>query len=215
MFEIDSTQTYVPARPEEVVEVYYSVNTILVAPAGHSAEPTKAYIISVKKSSAFLFYIYLFLIDSGRGVLYRREEELVGPKEYPRVVEEAFIFLESMGFIMDRIDLHSLSAGERKEYFQQQPFFPAPEEVPHELTEEVVEEATEPPRELNEEFREDHPVEESRGSESIGQAIQDLVELSPEQGGISDLEKGLKSIDSKAKIDDPAFNIWGRLLASF
>ena len=147
------------------------------------------------------------------------KEEAFNFIECLQVLEEAFHFLESMGFIMDHIDLRSLSVAEREEYFQQQPFFPAPQEdVPQELTEEVVEEASVPTQELQElteEIVEEGSARESKASEKIGRAIQDLVEGSPEQGEMSSLEKSYKSTEDKARTSDPAFALWGRLLASF
>ena len=214
MFEIDSTQYFIPAKPEEVTEIYYSVNTILVAPAEHSAEPTKAYIISIKYEniSAFVVYIYLYLLDSGRGVIYRREEGFVSSQEYEQVIEEAFHFLESMGFILDKIDLGSLSPVEKGEYFQQQNFFPPPqEEAPEELTEELVEEDDE-----ESSVGDGEGVEEEQASGKIGKAIRDLVDHSPEQGAISDLETRPKPAESAtAKDDDLILQQWGKLLASF
>lgn len=214
MFEIDSTQYFIPAKPEEVSEVYYSVNTILVAPAEHSAEPTKAYIISIQYEniSAFVVYIYLYLLDSGRGVIYRREEGFVSSQEYEQVIEEAFHFLESMGFILDKIDFRSLSPVERGEYFQQQNFFPPPhEEAPEELTEELVEEAGE-----ESSVEDGEEAGEGQASGKIGKAIRDLVDHSPEQGAISDLETKPKTPESTpTKDDDLILQQWGKLLASF
>jgi hypothetical protein len=212
MFEIDKTQPFISAKPEEMVEVCYSVNTILVAPADHSAEPTKAYIVSARKGSAFIFYIYLFLVNSGRGVIYRRDDELVGQKDYTKVLEEAFMFLESMGFIMDRVDLRSLSLEERKEYVLQQPFFPRPaEETPQELTEEVLEEETDdstsPPEEKPGALR----TEERRGASQVKAVTSGLNKISSEPREVQDSEKGKPPISAAA----PVFNLWGRILASF
>jgi len=201
MFEIDKTQLFISVKPEEMVEVCYSVNTILVAPADHSAEPTKAFIVSARKGSAFIFYIYLFLLNSSRGVIYRRDDELVGQKNYTPVLDEAFLFLESMGFIMDRVDLRSLSLEERKEYVQQQPFFPRPaEETPQELTEEVLEEEADDST---------SPAENPPG------VTPDLNKISAESREIPDSEKGKPSILPSVKNAAPVFNLWGRILASF
>ncbi|MDD5224281.1 MAG: hypothetical protein PHE84_09835 [bacterium] len=207
MFEIDKTQLFIPAKPEEMVEVCYSVNTILVAPADHSAEPTKAFIVSARKGSAFIFYIYLFLINSSRGVIYRRDDELVGQKDYSKVLDEAFLFLESMGFIMDRVDLRSLSLEERKEYVLQQPFFPRPaEETPQELTEEVLEEEA------------DDSASQAEGSDGAGKVkstAPGLDKVSAESRETADSEKGKPSVPPTLKNAAPVFNLWGRILASF
>lgn len=212
MFEIDATQVFVPSKPDEVKEVYYSVNSILVAPAEHSAEPTKAYIVCIQYEniSAFVVYIYLYLLESGRGVLYRREEGFVSSEEYDQVIEEAFHFLESMGFILDKIDLSSLSPTEREEYFLQQHLFPVPqEEETQELTEELVEEADVSPDAA------DEVAQEEGGSGTIGKAIKSLVDQSPEEGGISDLEKEDGAAEGNVENGNETFQRWGKLLASF
>ncbi|MCX5868867.1 MAG: hypothetical protein NT009_15555 [Proteobacteria bacterium] len=216
MFEIDKTQLFIPVKPEEMVEVCYSVNTILVAPADHSAESTKAYIVSARKGSAFIFYIFLFLINSGRGVIYRRDDEMVEQKDYSKVLDEAFMFLESMGFIMDRVDLRSLSLDERKEYVQQQPFFPAPvEETPQELTEEVLEEEAKVSSSRPEEKPGVRPVAEARGSNRARAVVPDQGKVSSDSGGIPDSEKGKQTAPAPAQDAAPALNLWGRILASF
>lgn len=216
MFEIDKTQPFIPVKPEEMVEVCYSVNTILVAPADHSSEPTKAYIVAARKGSAFIFYIFLFLINSGRGFTYRRDDEMVGQKDYPKVLDEAFIFLESMGFIMDRVDLRSLSLDERKEYVQQQPFFPAPvEEAPQELTEEVPEEKAKVSSSRPEEKPGVRPVAEARGSNWIKAAVPDQGKVSSDLRGVPDPEKGKQTAPAPAQDAAPALNLWGKILASF
>jgi len=216
MFEIDKTLSFIPLKPEEMVEICYSVNTILVAPADHSSEPTKAYIVSGRKGSAFVFYIFLFLLNSSRGVIYLRDDEMVGQNDYSKVLDEAFMFLESMGFIMDRVDLRSLSLDERKEYVQQQPFFPAPvEEAPQELTEEVLEEeahdSASPPEEKPGISRSEVPRVQGKARP----AVPDRPEFSPESGEVPDGEKGKPAVSAPAQSAVSVFNLWGRILASF
>lgn len=154
MFELDTSQTFVGTRAEEVVDIYASINRSTVAPPGQTPEPAQAYIATVHQSGAYQVYIYLYLSSSNAGLLYKWRGGAVPPEQVADLYQSAFQFSESMGFMLDDLRYRDKSAEEKAQTFAEVPMFhqdlsylkteePAAEEGAEEGAEELVIESLE------------------------------------------------------------------------
>jgi len=99
-----------------------SVNLSNVYFPGAGAEQARAYIIFIEKSRKLLPFVYFYLL-SNEGKMFSYSPESVEIKNFEAVKNEALEMVESMGFIMEEIDLLSLSPQEMKEIVKTLPFY--------------------------------------------------------------------------------------------
>lgn len=102
MFERNVKLTSLSPQVESLFEIYSSINTPLVAVEENPTEQTRGFIIVLsKKKGEFDFYIFLHLLNSNKGVFYVAEN--IREKDYSETKNNAFNFVESMGFLMERV----------------------------------------------------------------------------------------------------------------
>jgi hypothetical protein len=162
MFELDQEQSWVEAKLDEIVFIATSINRPAVAPPDRSPEPAQAYICTIRRGNLFLVHIYLHLISSNIGLLYRWDAGGV-PREVVSTLEQnALEFSESMGFMMSDLRYRELSPEEKQGLFESTPLFH------HDLSrfkaEEEIQEIE--PEEIGETELVIEPIEEP-GTESV------------------------------------------------
>ncbi len=124
MFEIDNSLKYIEASKDDVLEIIASINIPLVAAADHPSEPTKAYICSLRvPENLIAVYIYLYLIQSNIGIIYKSTQGPTTEKDYPTMKSSALEFAEGMGFLMEDLTFGSLSEQEKEELLSSLPLF--------------------------------------------------------------------------------------------
>ncbi len=124
MFEIDNSLKYIEASKDDVLEIIASINIPLVAAADHPSEPTKAYICSLRvPENLIAVYIYLYLIQSNIGIIYKSTQDPTTEKDYPTMKSSALEFAEGMGFLMEDLTFGSLSEQEKEELLSSLPLF--------------------------------------------------------------------------------------------
>lgn len=102
MFERNRKLTSLSPQVESLFEIYSSINTPLVAVEENPTEQTRGFIIVFShKKNEFDFYIFLYLLNSNKGIFYLAEK--IKEKNYSETKNNAFNFLESMGFLMERV----------------------------------------------------------------------------------------------------------------
>ncbi|HUT52849.1 MAG TPA: hypothetical protein VM658_05610 [bacterium] len=143
MFEQDTERTYIEARPEEVLDIYISINRSTVAVPDRAPEPAQVFIASVYKGNLYHAYIYLWLSDSNSGLIYRWGEGGVKGDVLNSVYQAAFEFTESMGFMLDNMHYRDKSPQEKAQIFGEVPMFHSDlsfmrEKEPAEKVEELV-----------------------------------------------------------------------------
>jgi len=183
MFELDSRQSWVEAQPHELVYLATSINRPAVAPPKRSPESAQAYICSIRKREGFYVYIYLHLMSSNTGLLYRWSKGAVRNEMVPALQQNAMEFTESMGFMMDDLRFSELPPEQQGEVFSQTPIFhqdisflKPPDESVSEI--EVIE------------------TEETEGSadELIIEAVEEAEAASTEEVGGEASESGVEEI---------------------
>ena len=109
----DPSTTHV-ADPADVVELYESTNQPMVQPNGRAAQPAQASVLAVVARHGFQVQVMLTLTQASVNVTYSGSE-ILSQLEVPGAVEEALLFAESMGFILDSTGWASLDEVARLE----------------------------------------------------------------------------------------------------
>ncbi len=185
MFEISKDKSYVTAEREQVARLMMSFNEPMVAPSRHSAQPTQAYICTLKEGEGFSVYIYLYLTIEKIGIIYGYTDKITDSQSLQTAQDEALQFTDDMGFIVDDLNFEYLEISEQNKLLASIPLFKTPAEVvikertpevegavrevagvaetttekaisPEEVKEEKIEEVTP----LTEEVEERQPIEE-------------------------------------------------------
>lgn len=113
MFELCKGENQIDANREQVIRVMMSFNEPLVAPPGHHAQPTQAYICTISEVDGFSVYIYLYLTVEKTGVLYTYSNVVANTDECRTVEDEAIRFTEEMGFMVDDLNFSDLEASQQ------------------------------------------------------------------------------------------------------
>ena len=187
MFIPDQSQYWVDSKPDQVVYLSTSANRPIVIPPGQSPEPAQAYICILHTEKGYEIYIYLHLIHSNRGLLYRWDGGAVSKEQAFRLQENAFEFTGSMGFIMTDLRWKELKPDAKMELFNSIPlFFQDLTRFKDEVAEEVLE--IEPTGE--EELIVEPVKEELAESVTAGEFVipeETFAEPAKEEKGIGDL----------------------------
>ncbi len=105
-FSLDKSRPFIEvATPAAIVELYSSLGSKHIAPEGANAEPCDAYILAIKEGVATHVYVALYLTIIGKGLVYLPEKQPQDQAGYGKTIGDAVVFLESLGFMMDRAEL--------------------------------------------------------------------------------------------------------------
>jgi len=129
MFEISKDKSYVAAEREQVARLIMSFNEPMVAPSRHSAQPTQAYICTLKEGEGFSVYIYLYLTIEKIGIIYEYTDKITDTKSLRTAEDEALQFTETMGFIVDDLNFEYLEISEQNKLLASIPLFKTPAKV--------------------------------------------------------------------------------------
>ncbi len=174
MFERNRKLTSLSPSVEELFEIYSSINTPLVAVEENPTEQTRGFIVILSpRKNEYDFYIFLHLLNSNKGIFYVAEK--VSKNDYSETKNEAFNFVESMGFLMERVFSIEEGASKAEEYLKSLPMFlnntggqPAEEEVIKLEDEEVIE--------IKEDSTQESEKKDETGTEDEVEILLDEVE---------------------------------------
>lgn len=122
MFEV-CEKPYLDADREQIIRLFMSFNEPMVAPSGHPAQPTRAYIVTLKEASGFAVYIYLYLTIQKEGILYKCANELLTEDACKDAENEAIQFAEGMGHLIDDLKFNYLEISEQMKLMSYLPLF--------------------------------------------------------------------------------------------
>jgi type IV pilus biogenesis/stability protein PilW len=109
----DTARTHLD--PAWVAELYESTNQPMVQPSGRGAQPAQAAVAAVYEAADQLrVMVVLTLTQSQVNVVYAGDQ-LLSALEVPMAIEDALLFAESMGFILDSAGWPALDDGARAE----------------------------------------------------------------------------------------------------
>lgn len=123
MFNFDERIRGLPAKRDQVVALYQSVNSPHLAIPGKKAGLAQAYVVVLRGPSGFGIFIYLYLSESSDCAVYVYDRRSLSLDEYPGVEQEAMGFVESMGFMMGNLNFRSVPQEQQEEMIRTLPVF--------------------------------------------------------------------------------------------
>ncbi|MBI3179431.1 MAG: hypothetical protein HYZ27_07195 [Deltaproteobacteria bacterium] len=122
MFSVDAHFAPQSMQREQVLALTQSMNAITVQVPGFPVAPAMGYVLSYAPTGGqAAVVILLHYSDSNRTVAYVPDEASFPLTDLPRVTEEAAVFLESMGFILDDTAFGTLAPAEQEALLQRTP----------------------------------------------------------------------------------------------
>lgn len=123
MFNFDERIRGLPAKRDQVVALYQSVNSPHLAIPGKKAGLAQAYVVVLRGPSGFGIFIYLYLSESSDCAVYVYDRRSLSLDEYPGVEQEGMGFVESMGFMMGNLNFRSVPLEQQEEMIRTLPVF--------------------------------------------------------------------------------------------
>lgn len=91
--------------PADVIELHQPLNYVNVSPPGHVPQTCGAYICVLKRRETVRVYVAWSLTADRKTLVYVPEHPPSGEADSTGVVRDAFAFVETVGFMMDRLRL--------------------------------------------------------------------------------------------------------------
>lgn len=153
---------------------FLSVNEPVIASHNFGAQPARAYIVGIKRERGVEPFIAFFLLDA-QDLEYYTARGLVSFKDSEKVVKIMLDFCESMGFVMEEINLQFLENEQKIKILDSCPlFYESIEEfLQRESREEEIEREIELTEEAEETSEEEIPLEEEVKNEEEKKSFKD------------------------------------------
>ena len=123
MYSIDERLRGLPAVKDQVVQLYQSLNAPHLAIPGRKAGPAMAFVLGLRGPSGFAVFVYLYMQESGESAVYVPSNGTVPAEQFQSEEAEALGFVESMGFIMDNLNVRGRPADEQETIIRTMPVF--------------------------------------------------------------------------------------------
>jgi hypothetical protein len=124
MFTIDQKVTFDNIREKNLVKAFFSMNNHQVATPEMMLEEARSYIMFFREPGGKLSaYIGLQLLATGRKLFYSHSSNPFHDDEIKSIEEEALIFVEGLGALLDEKDFTQLSSQEKKQWMEEQEIF--------------------------------------------------------------------------------------------
>ncbi|MGA7828948.1 MAG: hypothetical protein WCA04_14910, partial [Geobacteraceae bacterium] len=114
-FTLDKSRSIVAYQhPDDVLEIYKSLNRTRVAREDNTTATCDAYVFTVRENGLPQVFIAFYLVDSQEIMIYAPEKQPVQEAELGTIMSDGFDFIEIVGFMMDPVDLGNDPAGRKK-----------------------------------------------------------------------------------------------------
>ena len=124
MFTIDQKVTFDNIREKNLVKAFFSMNNHQVATPEMMLEEARSYIMFFREPGGKLSaYIGLQLLATGRKLFYSHSSNPFHDDEIKSIEEEALIFVEGLGALLDEKDFTQLSSQEKQQWIEKQEIF--------------------------------------------------------------------------------------------
>lgn len=117
MFHFDPNLQQLSAPPGSVVYVAESSNQPNVAVPGRQAQAAQAIVVGLRSGHSVSVFVSLYLAQERVPAIFVHERRRVPLTALDRAVEDAWVFCESMGFILDVQPFGSMSRVEQERLF--------------------------------------------------------------------------------------------------
>jgi hypothetical protein len=143
MFTIDKDITIPKLREKSLVKVFFSMNNHQIATPEMMLEEARSYVMFYSEPGGRVSaYIGLYLLQTGRRLIYAHSSNPFSPRELDSVEDEALCFVEGLGALVDEIEVADLSDEEVDRWMEEQEIFSLqawPEKSPEAPSPEPVE----------------------------------------------------------------------------
>src|SRR5438552_1417665 len=121
----DQLRRFLDAPAERVIALHVSSNAPHVQAGGRSAQPASAVVAALMGDDGRCeVAVALHLPASGDNVIYAGQR--LAPDQVPDALEQAVVFAESMGFLLDDSGVARMSPAQRERAVQRTPQFHPP-----------------------------------------------------------------------------------------
>jgi hypothetical protein len=135
MFELLSNVRSVPIDQDSLATVHRGMNKVRVSVGEHNSEPSEVYIITgwsktpagSGKSSLLEnmeAYVIFYMLEPGIQVVYGCDQNPYAPTLKEHIIEEAIIFVEEMGSILEEIPWETMTADQRSSWIEKEDLYP-------------------------------------------------------------------------------------------
>ena len=126
MFELLSNVQSVPIDQDSLAMVHRGMNKVRVSVGEHSSEPSEVYIITGRSSGNLESYVIFYMLEPGIHVVYGCDENPYSPDRKEQIIEEAIVFVEEMGSILEEIPWETMTPDQRSAWVEKEILYAAP-----------------------------------------------------------------------------------------
>ncbi len=124
MFAIDQNITLDKIREKNLMKAFFSMNNHQIATPEMMLEDARSFILFFRESAGKLSaYIGLQLLVTGRKLFYSHSSNPFSEDEIKSIEEEALIFVEGLGALLDEKDFSQLTSREKQQWMEDQEIF--------------------------------------------------------------------------------------------
>lgn len=175
MFELLSNVQSVPVDKNSLAMVHRGMNKVRVSVGDHSSEPSEVYIITGLYNAELETYIIFYLLQPGIHVVYGYDQNPYSPALKQQVLEEATIFVEEMGSILEEVPWETMTPEQKSAWIEKEILYTEP--VIEELEEIDEIEALEEVVDIEDEDAGEENLEENPAID----VLEGVVEISDEE----------------------------------
>jgi hypothetical protein len=114
MFQWDKSITTLDVPTGKVLQLYRSMRNVQLALPGLPAQEATAYLCQHQATQKIATTVVLHLLTSGQLACYVDSPHAVAADRAGRVLDQALMFIESMGFLMTDLDIPLLGEADRE-----------------------------------------------------------------------------------------------------
>jgi len=123
MFELLPNVHKVPINPDALKVVHRGMNKVRVSVGEHNSEPSEVYIVTGKSDGDLETYIIFFMLEPGIHVVYGCGQNPYAPALEEQILEEATIFVEAMGSILEEVPWGTMTADQRSDWVEKEALY--------------------------------------------------------------------------------------------
>jgi hypothetical protein len=131
MFELLSNVQSIPIDQDSIAMVHRGMNKVRVSVGEHNSEPSEVYIITgwsktlaspgqTRLLENLETYVIFYMLEPGIQVVYGCDENPYAPTLKEPIIEEAIIFVEEMGSILEEIPWDNMTADQRSSWVEKE-----------------------------------------------------------------------------------------------
>jgi hypothetical protein len=208
MFELLSDIQAVPIDQDSLAVIYQGMNKVRVSVGEHNSEPSEVYIITgwsktdtspeqTRILGNLESYIIFYMLEPEIHVVYGYNQNPYAPTLKEQVIEEAIIFVEEMGSILEEVPWETMTPDQRSAWIEKEILY-APLII--EELEEIEGIKTVEDVQIEDEVTEEAGIEEFLALDPVADVVEvseDEVQQALSEGGSDEILQVSQDVDEK------------------